>query len=193
MSTVADEKKKKNFLLTFVVEAVFFIVLLTTYSIVFTSFYIPSSSMNPTLKLNDRILVNKFIDSEDTLQVGDIVVFKDPGGWVKPGTVFSEPSGAHLVKRIIGMPGDHIECCDSNGRTVLNGVPIDESYVRGENLVAFDEVVPEGYLWVEGDNRENSADSRYNKDSVGDGFVPISNVVGKTVVRFWPIPDFKIF
>lgn len=193
METVADEKKKKHFLLTFVVEAAVAAVLLITYSVVFTSFYIPSSSMNNTLSLNDRILVNNFINTDDTLKVGDIVVFKDPGGWVKQDSMFSNPSGTYLIKRIIGMPGDHVECCDSNGSNVLNGAPMDEPYVKGENLVAFDVVVPDGYVWVEGDNRENSGDSRYNAKSVGEGFIPIDNIVGKTVLRFWPFSGFQTF
>lgn len=101
----------------------------------------------------------------------------------------------HLIKRVIGVPGDHVVCCNALGQITINGVPIDESaYVKldpgqtAPNPVPFDVIVPDGSLWVLGDNRDHSRDSRFNQDQPGAGFVPIENVVGRAFVTTWPIP-----
>ena len=94
---------------------------------------------------------------------------------------------------MIGLPGDHVTCCDDFGRVTINGVPIDEPYLKlpaGVTKVSaddFDVTVPAGSLWVMGDNRYNSRDSRYNRDKPGNGFVPMSNVVGRAILISWPI------
>jgi len=101
-------------------------------------------------------------------------------------------SDQHLVKRLIGLPGDHISCCNALGQMSVNGVPLKEPYVllpAGVQAVSeksFDVTVPEGTVWVMGDNRYNSADSRYHMDDPGKGFVPLSDVVGKAFVISWP-------
>jgi signal peptidase I len=98
----------------------------------------------------------------------------------------------HLIKRVIGLPGDHVSCCNALGQMSVNGVPLDEPYIKlkpGETVaseVPFDVTVPEGSLWVMGDNRDNSADSRYHQDQPGGGFVPIKNVVGRALWITWP-------
>ena len=154
------------------------------------AFYIPSGSMNDTLVLNDRILVQKVSywgDGEP--QRGDIVVFADPGGWleapvdaagrnpvVRALEVFGlYPSGGHLVKRVIGVGGDRVKCCDDDGRITVNGVPLNEQAYLAE-----------GYLWVQGDNRANSADSRVHLGDPGGGQVPVAEVVGKVFAVVWP-------
>ncbi len=168
------------------------------------AFYIPSGSMNDTLVLNDRILVQKVTYWNGTPERGDIVVFSDPGGWLNEGEVKAAtnpvsrglelfglyPTGGHLVKRVIGTGGDTVKCCDEDGRITVNGAPLDErSYLaKGEkpSMINFNVEVPEGYLWVQGDNRSNSADSRVHLGDPGGGMVPADLVVGKVFMVVWP-------
>lgn len=174
------------------------------------AFYIPSGSMNDTLVLNDRILVQKVSYWTGEPQRGDIVVFSDPGGWLGPAEVRTAhnpvtrglemfglyPTGGHLVKRVIGVGGDHVVCCDKDGRMTVNGVPLHErSYLAsGErpSLIRFDVKVPDGYLWVQGDNRSNSADSRVHLGDPGGGFIPVDDVVGKVFAVVWPWDHAKL-
>jgi signal peptidase I len=169
------------------------------------AFYIPSESMYDTLILNDRILVSKLTPTPFDLSRGDIVVFADPGGWLGLGST-SEPSGInkvlstvglapansdHLVKRVIGLPGDHVACAGGGTPITVNGVAIDEtSYIKPGSMpseMAFDVVVPDGYLWVLGDNRQESSDSRYHQSGPGGGAVPVSDVVGVVFATIWPL------
>lgn len=177
------------------------------------SFYIPSASMERTLMTDDRILVDELTPRWTGYERGDIVVFKDPGGWLdgQPQTPAQPPlveavdwvltvvgisasdSQDHLVKRVIGMPGDHVVCCNALGQITINGAPIDElSYLNlpdGDTAASnepFDIVVPEDSLWVLGDNRDRSRDSRAHQDLPSGGFVPLDNVVGKAFLTTWP-------
>lgn len=177
------------------------------------SFYIPSASMERTLMTDDRILVDELTPRWTGYERGDIVVFKDPGGWLdgQPQTPAQPPlveaidwaltvvgisasdSQDHLVKRVIGMPGDHVVCCNALGQITINGAPIDElSYLNlpDDDTAAsnepFDVEVPEGSLWVLGDNRDRSRDSRAHQDLPSGGFVPLDNVVGKAFLTTWP-------
>lgn len=173
------------------------------------AFYIPSGSMNNTLVFNDRILVEKVSYwGSGSPQRGDIVVFSDPGGWLErneaPPTqnilaralelVGLFPTGGHLVKRVIGVGGDTVACCDKQGRVTVNGTPLHEqSYLapgQRPSLITFREKVPQGYLWVMGDNRSESADSRVHLGDPGGGFVPVDDVVGKVVTVIWPLKHF---
>jgi signal peptidase I len=176
------------------------------------SFYIPSASMESTLEINDRIIVNQLTPSLFPLENGDVVVFRDPGGWLPPQAPVQQPplvaaldwmlsvvglsapdSNDHLIKRVIGLPGDKVSCCNALGQMSVNGIPLVEPYAKlpsGISKVSdldFDVTVPDGYLWVMGDNRYNSRDSRYNRDKPGGGFVPITNVVGRAFVVSWPL------
>ncbi len=180
------------------------------------SFYIPSGSMEQTLQINDRILVDELTPRWDGYHRGDIVVFQDPGGWMSPS---AKPAGSplaegvdwllslvglsasdsedHLIKRVIGVGGDHVVCCNALGQVTVNDVPIDETpYLNlhagqsAPNPLPFDVVVPEGSLWVMGDNRDNSRDSRFHQDEPGGGFVPLHNVVGRAFVITWPLSRF---
>jgi signal peptidase I len=163
-----------------------FAIGLLAYNHFFSQFYIPSESMRETLQINDRILV---LNDQDNIQRGDIVVFQDPGGWLNNTDT---KDGNFLVKRVIGVGGDTVECCDPLGRNIINGVPVDETYIKGSNLLSFTVKVPEGEIWVEGDNRENSGDSRYHQE-INGGFVPLTNVQGKAVSLVWPFDHFQIF
>lgn len=178
------------------------------------SFYIPSESMQNTLQVNDRIIVNELVPDLVPIEHGDIVVFRDPGGWLQqqpqpeqnPVVAFFDwllsivgltapDSNDHLIKRVIGLPGDHVVCCNEFGQMEVNGVPLDETglYVLlpdGVTKVSrddFDIVVPDDSLWVMGDNRYNSEDSRYQQDTPGKGFVPFDHVVGRAILISWPI------
>jgi signal peptidase I len=170
------------------------------------AFYIPSASMHDTLVENDRILVQKvsYWGSAGP-QRGDIVVFSDPGGWLDASENQAAdspvarglelfglyPTGGHLVKRVIGVGGDEVKCCDAQGRVTVNGVPLNEkSYLaRGEkpSAIDFDVKVAPGFVWVQGDNRSNSADSRVHLGDPGGGQVPVGDVVGKVFAVVWPI------
>jgi signal peptidase I len=108
-------------------------------------------------------------------------------------------SDDHLIKRVIGLPGDHVTCCNAIGQITVNGVPVDEaSYVKlqaGEDtpqVVPFDVTVPPDSLWVLGDNRDRSRDSRYNQNQPGKGFVPMDNIVGRAFVITWPFDRFGL-
>jgi signal peptidase I len=175
------------------------------------AFYIPSGSMNDTLVFNDRILVQKvsYWGSASPSR-GDVVVFADPGGWLndseapQPRNVVAKtlevfglfPTGGHLVKRVIAVGGDTVRCCDSRGRVRVNGVALEEGgYLpEGEkpSLISFRQVVPEGYLWVMGDNRSQSADSRVHLGEPGGGFVSEDDVVGKVFAVVWPLSHAKL-
>ena len=179
---------------------------------VIRSFYIPSESMQDTLLVNDRIVVSEFYPNLLELNRGDIVVFKDPGGWLSAIPEEERPwftsawdwllgafgvtapdSDQHLVKRLIGLPGDHVVCCDAENRITINGKAISEPYViSGANPsdMTFDVKVPKDALWVMGDNRPNSADSRFHMTLPSKGFVGKEFVVGKVFVLTWPFERF---
>jgi signal peptidase I len=198
-------------LVVIVVVAVLASFLIKTFLI--RSFFIPSESMQDTLQVGDRILVNELVPGLIPLQRGDVVVFKDPGGWLT-GSYTQPPSNPveaagdwvlslvglstqdandHLVKRVIGLPGDHVTCCNALGQMSVNGTPVLEPYVvkqPGSNAVSgvpFDITVPKNRLWVMGDNRYNSEDSRFHADTATKGFVPIPDVVGRAFVISWPV------
>lgn len=172
------------------------------------AFYIPSSSMEDTLAVNDRIMVNKLAPGVSELQRGDVVVFTDPGGWLddpmesRTGAmrvaidiltfvgIIPHDAGEHLIKRVVGLPGDTVECCDVEDRLTVNGAPVDEPYLKpgvSPSSYEFEVVVPEGTVWLMGDNRSNSADSRAHMGDPGGGFVPVDHVVGRAVVIMWPL------
>ncbi|MDO4243942.1 MAG: signal peptidase I [Actinomyces sp.] len=170
---------------------------------VLQTFAIPSASMEPTLVTGDRVLVTVY----DTGQVerGDIVVFTDPGGWLEVeeptglrGSVqdtlellrlLPQDTGHHLIKRVIGLPGDRI-VSTGEGRITVNGVAIDETYLsQGVSPfdVAFEVTVPEDCVWVMGDNRANSMDSRFHREDAHGGAVPLDDVVGVAKAVLWPV------
>jgi len=181
------------------------------------SFYIPSSSMEDTLLVDDRIIVNQLVPDVMPAARGDVVVFRDPGGWLAPTpkpergwfadavewvlTIVGLAAGdsdEHLIKRVIGMPGDHVVCCSPSGTLVVNGVEVQEPYVvipegqMNAAPAAFDVTVPEGALWLMGDNRYNSRDSLAHVDEPSGGFVPLDHVVGKALVISWPIERWRV-
>ncbi len=171
------------------------------------AFFIPSASMQDTLVEGDRVVVSKLTPGVFDLKRGDIVVFRDPGGWLGPGAgdesagsaltdvltfvgLLPADAGEHLIKRVIGLPDDTVECCDAQGRIRVNGSPIDEPYLKPGSVPSestFSVIVPEDRLWVMGDNRQNSQDSRAHLGRPGGGTVPIDEVVGRAVLTMWPL------
>ena len=173
-------------------------------------FIIPSESMENTLLVGDRVVVEKLTD----VKRGDVVVFEDPGGWLGPeesgqkrgsiGRFFEvvgllpDSSHGHLIKRLIGMPGDKVACCDSKGRLLVNGQPLDEtSYLYpgdAPSQMEFQVTVPAGRVFVMGDHRSASGDSRVhlqdtdsNGANQGDAaFVPMDKITGRAIMIVWP-------
>ncbi|MHA7986867.1 signal peptidase I [Rathayibacter sp. CAU 1779] len=191
---------------------IFLVAILVSFLIktfIVRSFYIPSGSMENTLQINDLIIVNELEPNVMPIQRGDVVVFTDPGGWLPPSTeksttnpiewvlslvgLAAPDSDDHLVKRVIGLPGDKVTCCNALGQLSVNGSPLDEPYIKispGETDAAsvhFDVTVPKGDLWVMGDNRWDSQDSSRNQNLPGKGFVPEKDVVGRAILISWPI------
>jgi signal peptidase I len=177
------------------------------------AFVIPSGSMEQTIRIGDRVLVDKFTPWFGSKpKRGDVVVFKDPGGWladeqtttkkndpvvvkqVKEGLTFigllPSDNEKDLIKRVIGVGGDHVKCCDAQGRLTVNGVPLTEGdYLYPGNTPStqeFDITVPKGRLWVMGDHRANSADSRAHQNTDYGGTVSEHSVVGRAMVIAWP-------
>lgn len=201
-------KRKRSFwrdLAVIVVAALALTIVLKAF--VVQVFSIPSGSMENTLLPGDRILVSKIVYDFRSIQRGDVVVFSGAGSWdpaTQPpsnpllrlwdgaaGLVGIAAPGTDYVKRVIGVPGDHVVCCDTQGRITVNGVPLSESsYVYPGDIPSqktFSIVVPPGRLWVMGDNRADSDDSRYRTSFPGGGTIPESAVVGRAFVIIWPL------
>jgi signal peptidase I len=211
-------KFRKNFFVAFFIDLVVILgaalvlsLLIKTFLI--RSFFIPSGSMLETLQIDDRIIVNQLTPALYPINRGDVVVFKDPGGWLGPDIeeptdpvvvtvdwflsafgITAPDSKQHLVKRVIGTAGDRVICCDAEGKITVNGSPITEPYVapgQAPSTVKFDVTVPAGSLWVLGDNRGNSEDSRFHDDLPSRGFVAIDWVVGRAMVISWPLENWS--
>ena len=177
-------------------------------------FFIPSGSMENTLQINDRVAVNKVPFIGKSIGRGDVVVFRDPDNWlpepyaieqnkvvakVKEAFVavgiLPNPAKQYLVKRAIGIAGDKVECCSKSKKLLVNGVEIDEPYIFAGNSPSdsnFNVTVPAGKIWVMGDHRGASADSRFHQDDINNGMVPLSKVTGKVVGIIWPIKNFGL-
>ena len=207
------KQRKRSFwrdLVVIVVAALVLVILLKAF--VVQVFSIPSGSMENTLLPGDRILVSKVVYDFRPIDRGDIVVFSGAGSWdpTPPpyqGNAFvgfldrvtadaenlvgiAGPS-TDYVKRVIGVPGDHVACCNSSGQVTVNNVPLSESsYIFPGAVpsgVRFSITVPPGRLWVMGDNRGDSDDSRYRLSDPGGGTIPESAVVGRAFLIIWPL------
>jgi signal peptidase I len=175
-------------------------------------FYIPSGSMENTLQIQDRVAVNKVPFISDNIKRGDIVVFRDPNNWLPENVenssnsltakaksllvtvgVLPNPAKQYLVKRVVGVAGDRVVCCTEGKKLSINGVEVTEPYIYGGDApsdMKFDVTVPEGKLWVLGDHRAASADSRYHQEDINSGFVPLKSVSGRVVAVIWPFKNF---
>ena len=168
------------------------------------TFVIPSGSMEPGLQVGDRVVVSRLDYRFGGIRRGDVVVFDGDGVFTAAapprsalaaaGRTVAQALGAPVgesdfVKRVIGLGGDHVVCCDDQGRISVNGRPLDERYIYpGDDPsdLDFDEVVPPEHLWVMGDHRSSSADSREHLGDPGGGMVPVGRVVGRVVAVWWP-------
>jgi signal peptidase I len=208
----ARPAKKKGFwreLLTIVVAAS--VLTLVVKAFAFQVYKIPSASMENTLRIGDRVLVNKLIYHFRGIARGDIVVFSGQDSWgPPPAPPSSDPvlrvfddmlsdiglhsSQTYYIKRVIGLPGDTVACC-TDLKVTVNGVPLNEgSYVYPGNppsAFSFKTTVPAGYVWVMGDHRGDSEDSRYHTDELGGGAVPENEVVGRAFLVIWPLTQFR--
>jgi signal peptidase I len=189
-----------------VIFALFLAFLIKTFLV--QAFFIPSGSMQNTLAIGDRVLVNRasvWLGGQP--QRGQVVVFQDPGGWLGPDEtstssnwltksltfvgVLPEDNG-DLIKRVIGVGGDHVVCCNTQGQLTVNGVALDETYLYPGDQAGsgpdgtFDITVPQGRLWVMGDHRGVSEDSRAHQQ-INGGTIPVSAVVGRAELKIWPI------
>ncbi|MEU9358197.1 signal peptidase I [Streptomyces sp. NPDC048301] len=180
------------------------------------AFVIPSGSMEQTIRIGDRVLVDKltpWFGSEP--RRGDVVVFKDPGGWLQQENAGTDDSPAgvrqakqlltfigllpsadeqDLIKRVIAVGGDTVKCCGTDGRITVNGTAIDEPYLNPGDVpstLKFEVKVPQGRIFVMGDHRSNSADSRFHLDKPGKGTVSQDEVVGRAVVIAWPLGHWR--
>jgi signal peptidase I len=175
------------------------------------AFYIPSESMENTLLVGDRVIVNKLVPSPIALNRGDIIVFEDPDHWLPPAApvqrsalssainstltfvgLLPSNEGNHLIKRVIGLPGDHVVCCNMHRQLMVNGVALSEPYLFPGDIpsqAAFNITVPAGRVWVMGDHRSDSADSRPHDQNSGGvkGSVPERLIVGRAITVVWPI------
>ena len=192
-----------------VVVALVVSLIIKTFLVQF--FYIPSGSMENTLQVKDRVAVDKIPFISRNISRGDVVVFRDPDNWLpeisesssnkyvaklKTGLVavgvLPNPAKQYLVKRVIGVAGDHIVCCDKEGLLTINDKPVTEPYIFAGNKPSdmnFDVTVPKGKIWVMGDHRGASADSRYHQDDINKGFVPLSRVTGRVVAVISPFKN----
>jgi signal peptidase I len=209
-----------------IVTALVIALLIKTF--VVQAFFIPSGSMENTLQINDKILVNKLVYHFRSIQPGDVVVFDGAGSWtpelpshpssdpivraydvtLKPlfeavsGLFGTAPGQTDFIKRVIGVPGDHVVCCNAQGLVTVNGVALHEqSYLYpGETPSEapagysgrFNIIVPSGRLWVMGDNRAVSDDSRLRQADPGHGTIPESSVIGRAFMIVWPPSRWRI-
>ena len=189
-----------------VVSALVLSIIVKTFLVQF--FYIPSGSMENTLQVNDRVGVNKLGAIFSDIKRGEVVVFRDPAEWlsapydeskglakiVKDGLVFvgimPDPAKQYLIKRVIGVGGDRVVCCSTSGKIEVNGIEVDEPYIYSGNKPSdstFDVTVPKGFIWVMGDHRGASADSRFHTDDPNKGMVPLDKVTGRALFVIWPL------
>ncbi|SEG54621.1 signal peptidase I [Nonomuraea solani] len=208
------KEKKGSFwkeLPVLIVVALVLALIIKTF--VVQAFYIPSESMENTLLKNDRVLVNKLVYHTRDIERGDVVVFSGVDSWdgefqleepANPiaaffrwvGTAFGiVPGEKDYIKRVIGVGGDHVKCCDSKNRITVNGTPIEEeSYLYPGNVPSdkfFNITVPPGRLWVMGDHRSVSLDSRSHTGDAGGGSIPEGQVIGRAFVIVWPFNRFS--
>ncbi len=192
-----------------VVSALIVSIVIKTFLLHF--FYIPSGSMENTLQVGDRIAVNKFGALFSEIKRGEVAVFNDPDKWLgdapidesssissklKNGLitvgVLPDPAKQFLIKRVVGVGGDNVICCDASGKIQVNGVSINEPYIYPGDKpseMKFTVDVPKGFVYVLGDHRAASSDSRFHSDRANNGMVPLSKVVGRATFIVWPLSN----
>jgi len=208
-------RRKRSFLQEFpVLIVVALVVSLFIKTFVVQFFFIPSGSMENTLQIDDRVAVNRLPFISNDIKRGDVVVFRDPDNWLPAADVESapfviakakaalvavgvlpNPAKQYLVKRVVGVAGDRVICCTTTGKITVNGQEMVEPYIFKGNVLSdmnFDVTVPNGKLWVMGDHRGASADSRFHQDDINKGFVPLNKVTGRVLAVIWPIKNISL-
>jgi len=208
-------RRKRSFLHEFpvlVVVALVVSLFIKTFLVQF--FFIPSGSMENTLQIDDRVAVNRLPFISNNIKRGDVVVFRDPDNWLPAADVetapfviakakaalvavgvLPNPAKQYLVKRVVGVAGDHVVCCTNTGKITVNGKVMNEPYIYAGNVPSdmnFDVTVPKGKLWVMGDHRGASADSRFHQEDINKGFVPLNRVTGRVLAVIWPIKNISL-
>ena len=208
-------RRKRTFFQEFpVLVVVALVVSLFIKTFIVQFFFIPSGSMENTLQIDDRVAVNRLPFISNNIKRGDVVVFRDPDNWLPAADVSNSPlviakakaalvavgvlpnpAKQYLVKRVVGVAGDRVICCTNTGTITVNGEEMNEPYVFDGNVPSdmnFDVTVPKGKLWVMGDHRGASADSRYHQDDINKGFVPLNRVTGRVLAVIWPIKNISL-
>ena len=208
-------RRKRTFFQEFpVLIVVALVVSLFIKTFIVQFFFIPSGSMENTLQIDDRVAVNRLPFISNNIKRGDVVVFRDPDNWLPAADVSNSPlviakakaalvavgvlpnpAKQYLVKRVVGVAGDRVICCTNTGTITVNGQEMNEPYVFDGNVPSdmnFDVTVPKGKLWVMGDHRGASADSRYHQDDINKGFVPLNRVTGRVLAVIWPIKNISL-
>ena len=208
-------RRKRSFLKEFpflIVVALVVSLFIKTFIVQF--FFIPSGSMENTLQIDDRVAVNRLPFISNNIKRGDVVVFRDPDNWLPAADietapfviakakaalvavgVLPNPAKQYLVKRVVGVAGDRVICCTTTGKITVNGQEMVEPYIYAGNVPSdmnFDVTVPKDKLWVMGDHRGASADSRYHQEDINKGFVPLNRVTGRVLAVIWPIKNFSL-
>jgi signal peptidase I len=207
--------RKQSFLKEFpflIVVALVVSLFIKTFIVQF--FFIPSGSMENTLQIDDRVAVNRLPFISNNIKRGDVVVFRDPDNWLPAADietapfiiakakaalvavgVLPNPAKQYLVKRVVGVAGDRVICCTTTGKITVNGQEMNEPYIYDGNVPSdmnFDVTVPKDKLWVMGDHRGASADSRYHQEDINKGFVPLNRVTGRVLAVIWPIKNISL-
>ena len=208
-------RRKRTFLQEFpVLVVIALVVSLFIKTFIVQFFYIPSGSMENTLQIDDRVAVNRIPFIANDIKRGDVVVFRDPDNWLPAADivdspfviaklksalvavgVLPNPAKQYLVKRVVGVAGDRVICCTNTGKITVNGKEMNEPYIFAGNVPSdmnFDVKVPKGKLWVMGDHRGASADSRFHQDDINKGFVPVNRVTGRVLAVIWPIKNISL-
>ena len=208
-------RRKRSFLKEFpflIVVALVVSLFIKTFIVQF--FFIPSGSMENTLQIDDRVAVNRLPFISNNIKRGDVVVFRDPDNWLPAADietapfiiakakaalvavgVLPNPAKQYLVKRVVGVAGDRVICCTTTGKITVNGQEMNEPYIYDGNVPSdmnFDVTVPKDKLWVMGDHRGASADSRYHQEDINKGFVPLNRVTGRVLAVIWPIKNISL-
>ena len=208
-------RRKRSFFQEFpFLIVVALVVSLFIKSFIVQFFFIPSGSMENTLQIDDRVAVNRLPFISNNIKRGDVVVFRDPDNWLPVADVsdapfviakakaalvavgvLPNPAKQYLVKRVVGVEGDRVICCTTTGKITVNGQEMIEPYIFAGNVPSdmnFDVTVPKGKLWVMGDHRGASADSRFHQDDINKGFVPLNRVTGRVLAVIWPIKNISL-
>jgi signal peptidase I len=208
-------RRKRTFLQEFpVLIVVALVVSLFIKTFVVQFFFIPSGSMENTLQIDDRVAVNRIPFIANDIKRGDVVVFRDPDNWLPAADlgdspfviakvksalvavgVLPNPAKQYLVKRVVGVAGDRVICCTTTGKITVNGQEMIEPYIFAGNVPSdmnFDVTVPKGKLWVMGDHRGASADSRFHQEDINKGFVPLNRITGRVLAVIWPIKNISL-